>query len=324
MFKNIRSVKQACTELAPTNEHVGTALFLSIPLAFHRVDEARQAMRSLYPDWPTDTLESTLLDVADLLNTHKTGTPFRLAAEMTASWLYCGMPSFTLSHKAAAQFMATKVSESVLQDIRTPWKTFLIHVPAGILELPYDDGPAQVTHVIVANPKPNKFGVLALTNKHTMSVGAGTTFVEVLGSRWTTDWEDLERALQGDRAMRMVYNLVAALLVHLEERPGDTKPLGRAKTWNRQPPSARELTKHTFEVRAPVTVDCQPAIKQYLDGTGSSPTVRTLVMGHWKHQVCGTGRTERRRIFIEPYWRGPDDAPVAVRPHHIESTKEKT
>lgn len=39
---------------------------------------------------------------------------------------------------------------------------------------------------------------------------------------------------------------------------------------------------------------------------GTSPTVRTLVQGHWRNQACGPKFSERKLIWIEPFWRGPD------------------
>ena len=38
-------------------------------------------------------------------------------------------------------------------------------------------------------------------------------------------------------------------------------------------------------------------------------TVRTLVTGHWRRQVCGPRNTERKLIFVRPFWRGPEGAP---------------
>jgi len=57
------------------------------------------------------------------------------------------------------------------------------------------------------------------------------------------------------------------------------------------------------------------AVVEYGKHGGKSPTVQCVVAGHWKMQPCGPGGSERKRIFIEPYWRGPEDAPIAIRPH---------
>lgn len=42
-------------------------------------------------------------------------------------------------------------------------------------------------------------------------------------------------------------------------------------------------------------------------GSGYRLEVRQLVRGHRKHQPFGPGRSERKEIFVAPYWRGPDD-----------------
>jgi hypothetical protein len=49
------------------------------------------------------------------------------------------------------------------------------------------------------------------------------------------------------------------------------------------------------------------------EATGRHITVRTLVSGHWRNQVCGTGRLERKTIWIEPFWRGPEAAPLTEK-----------
>lgn len=47
-------------------------------------------------------------------------------------------------------------------------------------------------------------------------------------------------------------------------------------------------------------------------------TVRTLVSGHWRDQPCGKGNLDRKRIWIEPFWRGPEGAPITQRSHHLQ------
>jgi hypothetical protein len=39
---------------------------------------------------------------------------------------------------------------------------------------------------------------------------------------------------------------------------------------------------------------------------------RWVVRGHWRWQSYGPGRTERRRIWISPFIKGPDGAPLVV------------
>lgn len=46
-------------------------------------------------------------------------------------------------------------------------------------------------------------------------------------------------------------------------------------------------------------------------------TSRQLVGSHWKWQPYGTKRALRRRIFVSGYVRGPEDAPLVVKPRVI-------
>lgn len=41
---------------------------------------------------------------------------------------------------------------------------------------------------------------------------------------------------------------------------------------------------------------------------------RTVVSGHWRNQPYGPGRASKKPIYIEPYLKGPSDAPIIVRP----------
>lgn len=38
-----------------------------------------------------------------------------------------------------------------------------------------------------------------------------------------------------------------------------------------------------------------------------------IVDGHWRYQACGPGRATHKRIWIEPHYKGPEDAPLLVR-----------
>lgn len=49
------------------------------------------------------------------------------------------------------------------------------------------------------------------------------------------------------------------------------------------------------------------------DAAGRTYTHQWLVQGHWRQQACGPGRTQRERIWIEPHFKGPVDAPLLVR-----------
>jgi hypothetical protein len=51
--------------------------------------------------------------------------------------------------------------------------------------------------------------------------------------------------------------------------------------------------------------------------SGRGSRARQLVAGHWKYQAHGTKLSERKLLWIEPYWRGPDFAELVNRPRLI-------
>jgi hypothetical protein len=48
---------------------------------------------------------------------------------------------------------------------------------------------------------------------------------------------------------------------------------------------------------------------------------RFLVRGHWRNQACGPGRTERRRTWIEPHYRGPEAGERLARAYRVEDER---
>lgn len=68
----------------------------------------------------------------------------------------------------------------------------------------------------------------------------------------------------------------------------------------------RDRLRETLQQRRIVLGTSLPRFERAHEG--SPMTVRVLVSGHWKRQVYGEGRALRKWIFIQPFWRGPDDA----------------
>ena len=112
---------------------------------------------------------------------------------------------------------------------------------------------------------------------------------------------------------RAVYGAIAMLY----DEHGETtmrEPARARLRLNRQ----GEPTQWIYKLTRPVTVDCREAVRAAIAGeTSRTLSVQSLVCGHWRQQPCGPASSERKRIFIEPHWRGPDDAPIATRPHRI-------
>lgn len=49
-------------------------------------------------------------------------------------------------------------------------------------------------------------------------------------------------------------------------------------------------------------------------GGTSGHDTRFWVSGHWRQQACGPGRALRKPVWISPFLKGPEDAPLAETP----------
>jgi hypothetical protein len=86
----------------------------------------------------------------------------------------------------------------------------------------------------------------------------------------------------------------------IEEGPVDRSAKRRAERNGRTYPSVNVVNLR----RRPVPEGREAPVK------GRSYGVQWIVKGHWRDQAYGAGRSLRRRIYIAPYLKGPQDAPV--------------
>ncbi len=52
-------------------------------------------------------------------------------------------------------------------------------------------------------------------------------------------------------------------------------------------------------------------------GSGKELDVRVRVQGHWKKQAHGEGFSLRKTIWIQPYWKGPEDGVMGSAVHRL-------
>lgn len=215
-------------------------------------------------------------------------------------WTRCGFPRVTIGHRHAAALMATRTAPSAVSSIKAPWPAFAIDVPSGLVEPVLDDGNAcSIVHAFVVVLEGKEVFILPGDRNEARVVMA----VPSLGKLGSFEGKSpMETAIS-----RLVMGVCMEMIAHRPTRAEGfgVRPIqhkrGAPETW-------------TFRLTRDVKVDCRAAIRDYVRGvTPTTPTVQLLVRGHWKEQSYGPGGKDRRAIFVEPYWRGPEDAPIAVR-----------
>lgn len=84
----------------------------------------------------------------------------------------------------------------------------------------------------------------------------------------------------------------------------------------------RKLKKQIADLQAdnrPIVVVKYPVrAPTVAEGTGRKLTTRFRVRGHWRRQACGRRRQQRKLIWIEPHWKGPDVATVLERDYRVD------
>jgi len=230
------------------------------------------------------------------------------------SWLLSGFPTIEVGNKLAASFASTSLTEEAVERVARPWKCFLVRVPAGIL------GAADCFKLLLENEPGGNWGFRTLT--YVGDVGAGSVielfkFSQLLdepmpNSSHPFSEQDLSKI---ERSHLLINRIVIGALIEMDSperkraiKGGPRYPDGRNKRG--------EPASWNFKLTRPVKVDVREAVRDYVDGTRHGKlSLQHLVRGHHKMQRCGQGGSERRWIHVEPYWRGPEDAPIALRSH---------
>lgn len=257
-----------------------------------------------------------------------------------AKWARNGFPQVTMSHKFAAALLATGVGKDTLEQVSPPWDSFLLDVPNGLLAI-MDNKSGQeqdIQRILVVRTMNETKGVTwsYVAFGHSVAMcRLGATTEELLPPEIEEDvFVQLENdpdssglfeslLLQGltDQDKR-VSSLLGRLIINTclaMSDPENIKAIGTGHKSSSGPGrSDPEPVVRTYQVGRPVKLDCREYIAKFVRGGARNlPSVQTLVRGHFKSQPHGPKSTLRKVIWREPFWRGPEDAPILTRPHEM-------
>lgn len=243
-------------------------------------------------------------------------------AEWSFSWVLHGMSRVVVAPQLAASFMATSIPSEFCQHISSPWKFFAAVVPPGLLP-----GTSQHT-VLVRSVKVDGDAPGARVLWRCMGQSRPDQAIPyVVTETWAglakpdlqDKFEHSEMQKTAEVVMRFVFGCVAEMQGNESVRAqvtGAPKGLPRIK---RGEPKCWQVM-----LGRPVPVDVKHSVAAYVRGNGKTLKSQGITRGHWKWQAHGVGRALRKFIHIEPYWRGPEDAPIAVRSHVLKGPEAQT
>lgn len=235
-------------------------------------------------------------------------------------WARSGLPQVSVGHRLAASLMATSMPPEAAEHLEPPWPAWSVVLPQPLLRA--TDPRGELVDVALAHVVWSAAGVLIL--------GSGLDLAPVWSSprqppsALAEDWHDelvTEELADVDlRMLRMLGRLVLGIAAELSS-PEERERAERARSKAAKRAAGRDgpPTAWTYVLGRSVAVDARGVVTDYIAGGGAPPSVQSLVRGHWKRQPHGPERSLRRWIHVEPYWRGPEDAPIVARQHRIAS-----
>lgn len=254
-----------------------------------------------------------------------------------ARWANYGFPQICMGHKFCAALLMTGMGESALDVVRPPWPNFVIEVPNELLSVRDTEANVDrpIRRILVGCSKdegePLLWSFLAVTDTPLNLWRFGVETKELLPAEVEGDeaYASFDRQLTGSQDMldtdRRVLQLIGRLIINVclaMSDPSSLKEVGpghkryAASGSNRKEP---EPIVRTFQVGKPVKIDLRETIATFIkQGARKMPSTQVLVRGFWRMQPHGPKSSLRRPQFIEPFWRGAEDAPIAIRPHVLD------
>jgi hypothetical protein len=294
------------------------------------IDKSRDVIDRLDGKMPSNDLSLVLL----------ASTPHGLATlRALAYWAKSAYPQIVMGHKYAAALLVTNIGGDVVDLIKPPFESFLIEVPENLLFITKPDGTRVPIRRIIVSQYPHKdrgtvWAYGAITENGALLYRYGVSTADLLpptiGSSFQPDEDSVFLSHSLSTEDGRVASLIGRLILGTCLTMADPEAVKKIGTGHRgpshpaaNPRGAAEPVIRTFQIGKPVVHDFRDAVARFIAGTQRSLSVQTLIAGHFRNQPCGPKLSQRKVIWISPFWRGPEDAPILVRPHMLKETKER-
>ena len=247
------------------------------------------------------------------------------AAAYGLGWLEHGFPVVRLGHKLAASLACTSFTREIMQDVELPWRVFAFVVPGGLISetdaWSFVAGPRRDLDSV--RPKENvkhlgwqlkMWNVLDnfvhLGSEPSLSDHADVRADDLLKNCKSEDWDGAKNAFDLSAIMSRLLCGVCLEMATTSKSITARKAAGPPARVRGEPKS------WVFNVSREVRLDCREPLRRHLRGESRGKlSVQHMVRGHYKMQRHGEGGAQRKWIHVEPYWRGDENAPIAVRSH---------
>ena len=325
--EDISSLKLLCARYMPVvaTAHEGR----DIPLSLTEYQKLARTLPAFDGVWNLENLAAK-----DLL----------VLSHTFARWLKFGMSVFKPTEDLMSALMLTDPTTVDPEQVHPPFPTFIIQLPPKMFYSTGMDGEDEELKIAIVShsatvppatwPEAEKVSLeeaLKLPHRHLISLTfCGPTVylidsLPVLGKEpmdmasWLNSstpkelWMDVpqdDRDLNTRISFRKFY--VNFCLYVSQKGKGKKEVKYTTKRAKKRKKKTPKMTPETWVIGRELKIDpeLKQAAKDWLSGTGKGRygwkiRKRSVTRGHWRNQACGPGRLERKKIWIEPFGRGP-------------------
>jgi len=249
-----------------------------------------------------------------------------LPVMMCTWWGMCGLATFEPSADLVASLLATDCRGLVMGDIKFPHDCFAVKLP---FELTFLDGaqqPMRVHTIIASRIARSEFNLPA--SYSWMMVG---TDPDGYGIYWTSliqaeDAADVAPLVGKPNdadpfrsSRRTLLSLIFNLCLYCSTNTSQLKVRERGT----RSPVTKLLRPTVWAVGCPVKLS-STVRDAIVNGNVDSAQTQTwhinkrfIVRGHWRRQVHGKNRADRKLIWVNPFWKGDDREETIKRIYRV-------
>lgn len=238
-------------------------------------------------------------------------------------WFAFGMPVFRLTKELLTNLALTDPGECLVTDARYPYSSFLVEIPRNFWII----NSYGIEHRKEVYDKSEEYDVLCYAFHRQMNAGNDVISLKAMSSGGFQIWDtvyinrvpykdfkmgfDQGNELAGSvsdaekRILRSLHRVNFNLALYIAEK-------GKGNIISRNPNDKKKKSKKIKPIIWEVGRNIKIPDSRLINAAKSCVTPRYkvqcqfVVRGHYRNQPCGPGRTQTKRIWIEPFWKGPD------------------
>ena len=208
----------------------------------------------------------------------------------------CGNPVVSVPPSLAEALMLTDLSLDVVEGLKFPWTTFRVQTGTLIDDICISTFTLKGKALIWARYQ----------DEGSYRQWCSPLDDLVLGSANTDD--------AGERSTRAVGRLVAGIILMSQQSPERLRSRSsKSSRKNKRFGGLPQTKDYVLDAKGiQLKGNLSQGLKDLLDGKSRKKanfTTQWVVRGHWRNQPCGPNLSERRATWIQPYWKGHEEAP---------------